>query len=326
MRLYYKKTTHRMLLLGTMLALTACGSKDVEKPASQIAAKVNSGEISVHQLNYVLTRTGAGSASPEAAPKIRREILDKLVDQELAVEQALEKKLDRSPEVVMAIESARREILARAYIEQVTASMAKPTVDEAKKYYSEHPQLFSERRVYNIQEIVLPASAGVGEELRSMLDSGKSMENIAQWLKGKDIKFAAGTATRSAEQIPLELLPKIHPLKVGQGLILQSPQSITVMRLVAAQSVPVTEEVALPRIQQFLGNQRAMEAAMQEFKTLKAKAKITYMGEFADAAASAASKPAVATVAENDGNNAGGVKSSAPSTDATVEKGVLGLK
>ena len=102
--------------------------------------------------------------------------------------------------------------------------MAKPTIDEAKKYYSEHPQLFSERRIYNIQEIVLPAAAGVGEELRSMLDSGKSMENIAQWLKGKDIKFAAGTATRSAEQIPLELLPKIHPLKVGQGLILQSPQ------------------------------------------------------------------------------------------------------
>jgi hypothetical protein len=241
------------------------------------------------------------------------------------VEQALEKKLDRSPEVVMAIESARREILARAYIEQVTASMAKPTVDEAKKYYSEHPQLFSERRVYNIQEIVLPASAGVGEELRSMLDSGKSMENIAQWLKGKDIKFAAGTATRSAEQIPLELLPKIHPLQVGQGLILQSPQTVTVMRLVAAQSVPVTEEAALPRIQQVLGNQRAMEAAKQEFKTLKAKAKITYMGEFSDAATSSASQPAAGTVAERDGN-AVGLKSSAAPTDIAVEKGVLGLK
>jgi EpsD family peptidyl-prolyl cis-trans isomerase len=326
MRSIHKKITLRLLLPALTLGLAACGSKDVEKPASQIAAKVNSGEISVHQLNYVLTRAGASSASPEAAPKIRREILDKLVDQELAVEQALEKKLDRSPDVIMAIESARREILARAYIEQVTASTAKPTIDEAKKYYSEHPQLFSERRVYNIQEIVLPASAGVGDELRDMLDSGKSMENIAQWLKSKEIKFAAGTATRSAEQIPLELLPKIHPLKVGQGLILQGPQSTTVMRLAAAQSVPVTEEAALPRIQQFLGNQRAMEAAKQEFKTLKAKAKITYMGEFADAGTSAASKPAVAAASESGANTAGTVKSSASATDIAVEKGVLGLK
>lgn len=326
MRSIHKKITLRLSLLGVVLGLAACGNKDVEKPASQIAAKVNSGEISVHQLNYVLTRTGAGAASPEMAPKIRREILDKLVDQELAVEQAVGKKLDRSPEVIMAIESARREILARAYMEQVTAGTAKPTIDEAKQYYSEHPQLFSERRVYNIQEIVLPTAAGVADELRSMLDSGKSMEDIANWLKGKDIKFAAGTATRSAEQIPLELLPKIHPLKVGQGLILQSPQSVTVMRLAAAQSAPVAEEAALPRIQQFLGNQRAMEAAKQEFKTLKAKAKITYMGEFADAGTSAASKPAAATVAEHDGNNAGAVKSSASATDIAVEKGVLGLK
>ena len=106
-----------------------------------------------------------------------------------------------------------------------------------------------------------------------------------------------GSATRSAEQIPLELLPKIHPLKVGEGLIMQSPQSITVMRLAAAQSVPVSEDVALPRIQQFLGNQRGAEAAKQEFKELKAKAKITYMGEFADAGKSAASQPATVPAA-----------------------------
>lgn len=330
MQFFQQKFTLRIGLLwvalGVALGLAACGSKDVEKPASQVAAKVNSGEISVHQLNYVLMRTGAGASSSEMAPKIRREILDKLIDQELAVEQAIGKKLDRSPEVLMAIESARREILARAYIEQITAAMAKPTIDEAKKYYSENPQLFAERRIYNIQEIMLPAAAGVAGDLRSMLDSGKSMEDIANWLKGKEIKFVAGSATRSAEQIPLELLPKIHPLKVGQGLILQSPQSITVMRLAASQSVPVSEETALPRIQQFLGNQRAAEAAKQEFKTLKAKAKITYMGEFADAGTNAAAQPA-ATASERSANNGSAPKSSASAAaDAAIEKGVVGLK
>jgi len=136
------------------------------------------------------------------------------------------------------------------------------------------------------------------------------------------MKFATGSATRSAEQIPLELLPKIHPLKVGQGLILQGPQSITIMRLAASQSVPVSEEIALPRIQQFLGNQRASEAAKQEFKALKAKAKITYMGDFADTANSATSQtppsPAVARATDT---------STPKSTaDVAVEKGVAGLR
>jgi len=310
-----------MLILPLALGLAACSSKDAEKPASQIVAKVNSGEISVHQINYVLTRTNAGASTPEMAPKIRRQVLDRLVDQELAIEQAIEKKLDRTPDVLTAIDAARREIIARAYLDQITGAVAKPTTEEARKYYVEHPQLFSERRIYNIQEIVLPATAGVPEQLSELLNTGKSMEDIVNWLKSRDIKFAGGSATRPAEQIPLELLPKIHALKIGQGMVITGPQSITVMRIAAAQSAPVTEADALPKIQQFLSNQRKAEAAAQELKQLKAKAKITYMGEFANTENSAAAPTAATVPAPTTDASA-----SKPPTDAAIEKGVAGLK
>lgn len=316
MKLSQKKIILQIFSASLALALTACGNKDTEKPASQIAAKVNSGEISVHQINYILSRAAPNAGTPETAPKIRRQILDKLIDQELAVEQAVAKKLDRSPDILMAIENARREILARAYIEQATAETAKPTAEEVKQYYVDNPQLFAERRIYNIQEIVVPVTAGLDGELREMLNAGKSMESIANWLKDKEIKFGAGSATRSAEQIPLELLPKIHPLKVGDGLIIQGPQSITVMRLAAAQSVPIPEAAALPRIQQFLGNQRMAEAAKQELKGLKEKAKITYMGGFSDTDTGMASQSAGAP-------SVSAVKSD---IDIGIEKGVAGLK
>src|SRR5687768_11065357 len=321
MKLSRQKLLSPVLLLLLAIGLAACDSKESQKPATQIAAKVNSGEISVHQLNYVLAKAARGNATPEMAPKIRREILDRLVDQELAVEQAVNKKLGRSPEVLMAIENARREILARAYIEQITAGTKKPTPEEAQNYYSDHPQLFAERRIYNIQEIVLPATAGVSDELQQMLDAGKPMEDIANWLKGKEIKFAAGSATRAAEQIPLELLPKIHPLKPGQGLVIQGPQSITLMRIAALQSAPVAEAAALPRIQQFLGNQRATEAAREELSALKAKAQITYMGEFAESSEKNAAASAQAVARAYPDTSA--VKSKA---DVAIEKGATGLK
>lgn len=319
MKLSRQKIILPVFLLPLAIGLTACDSKEPQKPASQIAAKVNSGEISVHQINYVLSRARTNVNAPEMAPKIRREVLDRLVDQELAVEQAVSKKLDRSPDVLMAIENARREILARAYIEQITAGASKPTIEEAKNYYSEHPQLFSERRIYNIQEIVLPATTGVSDELRQMLDGGKPMEDIANWLKGKEIKYASGSATRSAEQIPLELLPKIHPLKPGQGLVIQGPQSITLMRIAASQSAPVTEAAALPRIQQFLGNQRAAEAAREELEALKARAKITYMGEFAESERNAAAPPQAVVSTSN-------ARAAKSNTDIALEKGASGLK
>lgn len=321
------KTNGKRILLSALalsltLGLAACGGKDEKKPASQVAVKVNAEEISVHQINFVLGRSGAGNVSPEQAPKVRREVLEKLVDQQLAVEQAIEKKLDRSPDVVMAIEAARREILARAYVEQITGAIAKPSAEEAKKYYSEHPQLFAERRVYNIQEIVLPASAGVASQLRDMIAAGKPIEEIANFLKNKNIKFSGGSATRSAEQIPLDLLPKVHVLKDGQGMVIDGAEATTVMRVVASQSAPVTEAAALPRIQQFLGNQRAGEAAASEFKQLKAKAKIVYQGEFANADGSAATPAPVKPAAPA----APAAAKPAPAASTNIEKGVAGLK
>jgi EpsD family peptidyl-prolyl cis-trans isomerase len=201
-------------ILATLLVagLAACGSKKESKPVSQVAAQVNAEEISVHQINFVLGRSNV-AIPPEQASLARREVLDRLIDQQLAVEQAIERKLDRTPETVMAIDAGRREILARAYVEHIAARQAKPTQEEAEKYIAEHPQLFAERRIFNIQELALPAASQVAPALREMVAAGKSMDDIAKWLRGKDIKFSGGSATRPAEQVALDVLPKLHALK-----------------------------------------------------------------------------------------------------------------
>lgn len=298
------------IVLSLALGLSACGDKEAKKPASQIAAKVNAEEISVHQINYLLSRTPAMANVPaDKASQVRREVLNKLIDQQLAVEQAVEQKLDRSPEVLMAIESARRDVLARAYIEQVAAKLAKPTEEDAKKYYTENPALFAERRVYNIQELVVPTNDAVAAPLHQMVDGGKSLEEIAVWLKGQNIKFGGAGATRTAEQIPLELLGKVHQMKDGQSTLLQNANNITVMRIVSSQTAPISENDALPRIQMFLANKNATAAAERELQELKAKAKISYQGEFAEGAATPQAAPETPAVAE-----------------AVIEKGAAGLK
>ncbi len=137
--------------------------------------------------------------------------------------------------------------------------------------------------MFNLQEVQLPASAGAdtAEQVRTLLGSGKPMEDVAALLKLKDIKFGGGAATRAAEQIPLELLTKVHALKDGQSMVVQNPQGFNVIRVASSQSAPVPEANALPRIEQFLANQRGAEAVSQAVKDLRAKATITYMGDFA---------------------------------------------
>lgn len=313
------------LLAISLLALTlsACGNKEDTKVATQVAAKVGSEEISVHQINQVLSRTNTTGVTPQAAQAMRKDVLEKLIDQQLAVDQATEKKLNRSPEVVAQLEAARREVLARAYIQQLTSALTKPTAEDTKKYFVEHPQLFAERRIFNLQELVVPVTAGsaVLDPLRSLAASGKSMEELATFLKSRDIKFGGGSATRAAEQIPLELLGKVHALKDGQTTVIDNPQGLTVLRLVSSQPAAVPESAALPRIEQFLTNQRGAEAVTQDIKQLRAKAAITYMGDFAQAA-SAAGAPAGGQAAAPSSTQA----ANATTGKTALEKGVAGLK
>ncbi|MEO7938756.1 MAG: EpsD family peptidyl-prolyl cis-trans isomerase [Burkholderiaceae bacterium] len=271
-------------------ALVACGDKAGKKSATQVAAKVGSDEISVHQINFVLARTNTANVAPENAQRLRQEVLEKLIDQQLAVDQAIDKKLDRSPEVVSQLEAARREVLARAYVQQLAGSLPKPTTEEVQKYFNDNPPLFSERRIFNLQELVVPATAGaeVAEQVKAQVAAGKSMDEIATGLKARNVKFGGNSATRAAEQIPLELLKTVHALKDGQTTVISNAQGITVLRLVSSQSAPVTEAAALPRIEQFLANRRGAEAVTAAIKDLRAKTTITYMGDFASGANGAA--------------------------------------
>src|SRR5687768_8619220 len=102
------------LALLTLVLVAGCGKDESRKVATQVAAKVNAYEITVHQVNGVLAKTP--NVTAESASRVKHEILDRLIEQQLAMQQAVEKKLDRSPVVQQALEVARTEILARAYL------------------------------------------------------------------------------------------------------------------------------------------------------------------------------------------------------------------
>jgi EpsD family peptidyl-prolyl cis-trans isomerase len=296
--------------------LTGCNDDKSGSKATQVAAKVNGAEISVHQINAVLSK--ANGVTNENAAQARKEILDRLIDQQIAVEQAVAKKLDRNPDVLLNIEAARRDILARAYLEQVAAAQPKAADDEVAKYYEDHPDLFAKRRVYNLQELAIQKNGTSLDELKTMVSAGKSMEEIAGWLKSKNIPARGNAGARAAEQLPLELLPKLAQMKDGQTALIDGPQQAFIMRVLASQSAPVDEATAKPRIQQFLQNQRSTKAVTEEMKKLKEAAKIELVGDFAKPAEAPAAKveaPAPAPAASNE----------KPAANA-IEKGVAGLK
>src|SRR5262245_57262956 len=123
---------HRLVFAALLLApVLGCGEKDDAKKTTrvptQVVARVNGDEITVHQINNVLARSQ--NIDPELAAQAKREILERLIDQQLAKQKAIENGLDRSPNVMQALEAAKNEILARAYLEQVARRQAPAAVE-----------------------------------------------------------------------------------------------------------------------------------------------------------------------------------------------------
>ena len=289
-------------LLST-LGLGGCGhGDDKKKSATQVVARVNGDEISVHQVNFILGH--AEGITEENAGQAKREILDKLIDQQLAVQQAEEKKLDRSPAVMQAVEAAKREILSRAYLEQIAGGQPKVSTDEAHRFYGEHPELFAQRRVFNLQQLLVAADAGVANDLAQWAAQGKSLQDIAAALSARKVKFTADAGVRGAEQMPMESLAKITSLKDGQTAVITTDHGTLVVRVLASEAKPVDEATAVPRIQQYLANRRNSDTIAREMKALREKARIEKLGEFADGSAPAANAI----------------------DDKTIAKGVTGLK
>ena len=275
-----------LCVLGAALALAGCGEKK-DGPAPQAAAKVNKQEVTTQQINFVLQQQRG--LRPEQTEAASRQVLERLIDQELMVQKSDDLKLDRDPKVMMQLDAARREVLSRAYLEKLGEGAAKPTADEIKKYYNDKPALFSERRLYSLQEIMIEAKPEQSEALRAQLGAAKNVNEFVEGIKAAGMRYAVNQAVRAAEQLPLANLDAFARMKDGQAIFNPGPTGVQVLVLAGSRTQPLTEEQARPVIEQFLLTERRRKLLEDDVKAMRASAKISYVGKFAEAAGSAAS-------------------------------------
>jgi EpsD family peptidyl-prolyl cis-trans isomerase len=272
-------------------ALGACGKS--EKKETQVVAKVDGQEITVHQLNFALAR--AGIPSDGQATEQQKQALHALIDQQLLVNKAMESKLDRDPNVLQALEAVKSQVLAQAYLEHM-AGQSSPSSQEVKDYFNGHPELFANRRIYRLQELQASVDPKDAETVAQQQQQSKSLGDLGAWLKSRNIPFSLRTADKKAEDLPLSVLPKLAQMKEGDMLSLPVPNGLEVIQVVSYEEQPLTEEQATPLIQHFLVNKNRSDMAKEELQKLRDSAKIEYVGEFSKLAED---KPAAAPAAKD---------------------------
>lgn len=292
------------VILLTVAGLAACGG-DKQKKVGQALASVNGEEITALQLNEELQRAGVPAAQQEVASK---QLLEALIDRQVVENVALKEKIDRDPKVMQAVERAKALIISQAYMQKKLSGMAPPSKAEVEDYFNKHPELFSNRKQFDMRQLLI-ASKDMNDALKQVIDKSKSLDEVAAWMESNKIGFARAQVSRTTTDLAPELVAKLQSMPKGQLFIINEGERAMLMTIVDIKDVPVKLAAAAPQIEQYLVNTRAKDAAKQEMERLRAAAKIEYLNQPAATAASGAASAA-----------------SASASAAATARGVAGLK
>lgn len=271
------KVLARIILVFIGLALAGCDAPEA-KHSSQVVARVNHEEITVHQLNSFLAHTGIKTwKTPREAS---RDALETLIEQELLVQQAVREDLERDPQIMLAVEDAKRRVLALAYLERKVLPKTPPTSEDIQAFYHKHPELFSQRKLYRLQAFAMPADR-FDDGLKRLLDPAQTPQETAHLLQARNIDYQTEWLQWSAEQAPLELLPRLAVMEPGDIAAVQRGKTLLLLQLEAALLAPLDEAKAKPAIEAYLSSARNGEASRIHLSRLWRAAEIHYQGEFA---------------------------------------------
>ena len=312
--------------------LSACGQTQQQNTAPA-AATVNGKEVSSSQIDLALARVG--TLNEEQRKQAGKRVLEQLINQQLLLQKAAENKLESDPKVLQVIDAATKQILAQAYLEKIAAGAANPTPEAIAEFYTKHPELFSERRIYRFNQLIVAISRERLEALKSKLGeldkkSKKTlvMRDLVAWLQSEGLKFKAGSATQAAEQLPLEMLPTFHKMKEGDLTLLPAQGGVQVLQLVASQTQALDQEKAKPVVEKYLLNRARLTLSQDELKRLRESAKIEYLGEFKQAAADGKSgaQAGLPEAAHPDGQKPATLDGSAPAGGGISEPDTPAVK
>jgi EpsD family peptidyl-prolyl cis-trans isomerase len=279
------KFRHASLASLTALAVLLSGCENPSGAVkNETVATVAGDKISEAELDLALSRLG--ELNDAQAAEAKSKLLQALIDQRLVAQAAEKAGLGKEPAVEMAMAQAGRQVLAEAYAERNFKDVAKPSETDIADYYNQHPELFSQRRIYRIQELELVVDPSRMSDVEAKLKSSHSMGDFVNWIKEQGIDGKSAVTVKPAEQIPAPLLARLSLMKDGQATVLPArPGHVLIAQVLESQLQPVSLEQSHGVIELALMAQKRKELMESDLKKLREAARIEYASGYTPTAA-----------------------------------------
>lgn len=272
-----------VILLPSLTLLAACGGKDAAAPTGQVAATVNGKEITIIDIRHE-----AGTASP--SKELEQAALRSLIVRQLLADEAVEEKVDQLPATAIMQEKARQMVLVDALTNQIRASSPKPSREEAQQFIANHPASFEQRRIFLVDQIIIPTST---PDLVKAIEPLDTMAQIEQLLARRNVQFQRAVGSIDALSINADVAEEIA--KLPENAVFASPENgvIRINRVRETVIQPISGEAAMTVAMNQIARQRSEAIVANKIQAIldAGKQKVKYNATFDPAAKIGAKAP-----------------------------------
>lgn len=249
-------------LIIVALILGGC-SKSKNVADAQVLASVNGDEITIQQLHAELPN------SPMTFDKqVGQQILSRLIERQLLMQEAVKLNLDRTPEVMQALESSKARIYAQAYISQKTSKLTKVSEEEVAEFIKKHPERFEHRKLFKTVDVTF-INAPALLDIKHLEHEVKSLQALEAELESKSIVYEIGRSQFLTDRLPVKILYRIAKLQKGDLLFVHNDNSVIVKAIQSIDEMPMHPEMAQAIATTLIGQQKKQDFVKGEVARLQ---------------------------------------------------------
>jgi EpsD family peptidyl-prolyl cis-trans isomerase len=153
-----------------------------------------------------------------------------------------------------------------------------PSPDEINRYEASRPEIFANREIWTLQQILYPLPKDQG--VVAKLAAANTLDEIAQTLTASGIQFARGNKRIDTAIFPHNIYTQIATLKEGEPFIAPGPDKAVANAITARQAAPLPADQARQVALNALRREQINKFVNDRVKSLKASAKIQYQPGF----------------------------------------------
>jgi EpsD family peptidyl-prolyl cis-trans isomerase len=236
----------------------------------------------------------------------QQQALQRIILRRLLADEARKQKLDKSTDYTLQLKRGEDTLLAQLYSRKLAAKVANPTRADADAFVSSHPNMFANRQVLFVDQVIAAPNKIAPDRLRPL----KTLEEVKALLDQEGVQYQQNAVVLDTLSANPQLVNGILGLPPGEIFVIPQNGSLLFNQVNGRRSVPFTGETARSYAMNALRNQNAQQKVTKDIEALRkaSESKITYNPAYkppppkpaAKAGAAPAAKPATPAAAASE--------------------------